>query len=242
MDIMEEMKKSSMLFWYSKIKDLDIPQPKTEMVKINNDIIGVCDGDYSVLEKYMDEINEKAERIGFPLFMRTDQLSGKHDWKNTCYVSDRKYIKGHISFLVEESFIVSIVGLPVNAMVLREYIPMKEIFTAFYGDMPVNPEIRFFVKDGEVLCKHWYWVEQAIINPSVDNWKELMDKEKSGITEKEKELLKEYATKVAEQLDGYWSVDFCKSKDERWILIDLAVGSASWHPKDCINYNKLHRR
>jgi len=240
MDIMEEMKKSSMLFWYPKIMGLDIPQPKTEIVKINNDIINVCDGDFSSLEPYMKEINEKCKIIKYPLFMRTDHLSGKHQWKNTCFVENKENLKGNISRLVEDSFIADIVGLPVYALVFREYILMKELFTAFYGDMPVNPEIRFFVKDGEILCKHWYWCNEAIVNPSVDNWKKLMDKEKDEITEKEKQLLKGHALKVAEQFEGYWSVDFCKAKDGTWYLIDCAVGSASWHPKDCINYKKLH--
>jgi len=143
--------------------------------------------------------------------------------------------------LVEDSFIADIVGLPVYALVFREYILMKELFTAFYGDMPVNPELRFFVKDGEILCKHWYWCNEAIVNPSVDNWKKLMDKEKGEITEKEKELLKDYTLKVAEQFEGYWSVDFSKSKDGRWILIDMAVGDRSCHPKNCIDYGNLHK-
>ena len=47
-------------------------------------------------------------------------------------------------------------------------------------------------------------------------------------------LLSEYATKVSEVLDGYWSVDFAEVKGGglNWRLIDMAEGEKSWHP-DC---------
>lgn len=243
MDMMEEMKKSSMLYWHPKIVELDIPQPKTEIVemKFNSKFFGICDGDLSSLEPYWNEIKEKSDVIKYPLFMRTDHVSGKHRWKHTCFVENEKNLKNNIVRLFEDSFMVDMVGLPVNALIFREYIPMKELFTAFYGDMPVNPEIRFFVKDGEVLCNHWYWIAEAIVNPSVDNWKELIDKEKDATEEREIRLLKRYAIKVAEWFDGYWSADFCKAKDFRWILIDMAVGDRSWHPKNCIQKKMIGR-
>ena len=45
-------------------------------------------------------------------------------------------------------------------------------------------------------------------------------------------MLNNYAAKVAKQMEGYWSVDFCLSKTNEWILIDMATGNRSWHP-DC---------
>jgi hypothetical protein len=50
-------------------------------------------------------------------------------------------------------------------------------------------------------------------------------------TEEEVELLSDYAQTIADAVDGYWSVDFCKAKDGRWIFIDMAVGEDSWHPE-----------
>jgi len=57
-------------------------------------------------------------------------------------------------------------------------------------------------------------------------------------TEEEVKLLTSYAKMVAEQFKGYWSIDFCKAKDGRWILIDMATGQKSWHP-DCPNKVKV---
>jgi len=49
----------------------------------------------------------------------------------------------------------------------------------------------------------------------------------------EVELLSGYANQVAGIFPEYWSVDFCKAKDGRWILIDMATGDRSWHDESC---------
>jgi hypothetical protein len=118
---------------------------------------------------------------------------------------------------------------------------MKNLFTAFYGEMPVNPEIRFFVENGEVLCWHWYWIMKAIKEPSVSNWKEILEKEKKSVSMNDILWLTNDAKKVAKVLDGYWSVDFCKAKNDKWHLIDCARGELSWHPEDC-KYAKYKKR
>jgi hypothetical protein len=123
-------------------------------------------------------------------------------------------------------------GLPIEAIVVREYIPMDSKYTAFHG-MPVSPERRYFIDNGKVVCHHAYWIKEAIIEPSATNWKELSD-EMNKETPEEIELLTKYAELVGTVLpEGFWSVDFCKAKDGTWYLIDMAVGEESWHPKNC---------
>jgi hypothetical protein len=223
-----------MLYWFPKIKNLGIPTPKTEIVvlkKWHDELIPICDGDFSPIEPQWEQILVAARKIGFPLFMRTDEFSGKHNWKNTCYVEKEEDLKQHIGDLFENSFTADFLGLPIRALVFREYIPMKNLFKAFHGEMPVNPEIRCFIKDGKFLCWHWYWIEDAIINPSASDWKEIMREEQKHILCNETVKLIDNALIVAKQFEGYWSVDFCKAKDGRWILIDMAEGEKSWHPE-----------
>ncbi len=236
---MENMK-SSLLYWYPKIKDLDIPTPKTEITVLRNqhdNLISICDGDFKVLEPQWNEILEKARKIGFPLFMRTDEFSAKHNWKNTCYVEKEEDLREHIHNLFEDSFCVDILGLPLRAIVFREFIPMKNLFTAFRGEMPVNPEIRFFIKDGETMCWHWYWVEEAIENGTLKDklpfdWKHRIENAKNDyLSGNDIMWLTHDASKIAKQFKGYWSVDFCLSKQGKWILIDMAEGNKSWHPE-----------
>ena len=225
--------KSSLLYWYPMVKDLPIPQPKTEIMKTDIDkMLWIDFIDGKTVPFNFAELQTICRGIGYPLFIRTDLASGKHEWKNTCFIEKEDSLLQNLRNIIEFSFVADIVGLDINAIIVREYIQMKTLFTAFWGEMPVNPEIRFFVKHKEVLCWHWYWVEDSIKNPSVENWRELLSNE-AYISGNETLLLTKDAEKVAGVFDGYWSVDFCKAEDGRWILIDLAEGKVSWHPKDC---------
>jgi hypothetical protein len=237
------IEENSMLYWYPKLKGTETRTPRTEMIELNNKerLIEVCDGNFEVLD--WDKIITSASKMGFPLFMRTDEFSGKHNWKNTCYVEKESDLKQNIRNLFEDSFCADIMGLPLRALVFRTYIPMQNLFNAFYGEMPVNPEIRFFVKDGEVVCWHWYWIDDAIEQGTPKNllpsdWKQIIQKEKDTLLASEIEALNNQARRVAKNFEGYWSIDFCKSKRGEWYLIDMASGYQSWHPEDCPTFKK----
>lgn len=227
-----------MLVWYPKIKDLDIPQPETEIYKIPDEVLDNLRRE-NLKGLDMNEVHKLADKIGYPLFLRTDLASGKHFWERSCYVEERKNLKQHIFEVIAHNLTADIMGLDFKALAFRKYIPMKELFTAFFGNMPVNPEIRFFIRDGKIQCWHWYWIEDAIENPSVKNWEEVLEKEKKATMGKEIRRLKEYVQKIIKKFpEGYWSIDFCKSKEGEWILIDMATGKRSWKPKNCEYYEK----
>ena len=233
------MEKTSMLYWFPIIKDLPIPMPRTTWVEIPFEVFE----EYAYMEpkgkepkivKYGPDLLTKAKEIGYPLFLRTDMASGKHSWERSCYVEREEDLFKHIWEVVEFNFTADIFGLHCEALVFREYIPMASGFTAFWGKLPINPERRYFIRDSKIECHHPYWTAGSILKsgatPSKPGWEELllkMDEEPSD----EVELLTKYSTMVAKLLPGYWSVDFCKAKDGRWILIDLAEGEKSWHPE-----------
>lgn len=224
--------KNSMLYWYPKVKDLPIPQPKTIFIKVDPKFAFACiDGEKSY---DFEKLKEIANKIDYPLFLRTDQMSGKHDWENTCFVKNEENLPINILGVVDATLGCDAIGRPVNAFFFREYIPMDSKYIAFWGKMPVNPERRYFVEDGKVLCHHPYWIKEAIVKPDVKDW-ELLSEEMNVETEEEVRLLINYAKIVAKEFKEFWSIDFCKAKDGRWILIDMAIGENSWHPKDCSN-------
>ncbi len=229
---LEDSKLNSMFYWYPKIKELPIPQPKTEMIhipKASELFRSVCDGDWSYFEPFKEEVIETSAKIGYPQFIRTDQASGKHEWDRSCYVEKKEDLISHIGRVVEFNEFAGI-GLPYVGFAFREYIPMDSKFTAFWGNLPINPERRYFVQDGEVLCHHGYWIEDCIKEPSIENWKEVL-KKLNHQTIEETTLLGKYARMVSEQFKGAWSVDFCKAKDGTWYLIDMALAEDSWHPQ-----------
>lgn len=232
----EEQDKDSMLYWYPFIKDLPIPQPRTIIVMLNEEEL---EGAYNeqIPKSLIEKIECVCDTMFYPCFLRTDQASGKHSWKKSCYVDKKKDLWKHILEVIEFNLCADLMGLDFKALIVREFIPMDSRFTAFYGDMPVNPERRYFIKDGKVVCHHPYWIEEAIEQggkePSISNWREV-SKEINTETPEEIELLTKYALMVGKALlEGSWSVDFCKAKDGRWILIDMATAQKSWHPEDC---------
>jgi len=234
----DESSEDSMLIWYPKIKDLPIPQPKTEIVLLDKrelDVIIEENLPQSVVEK----VKPVADKMGYPCFIRTDLASGKHGWKKSCYVDKSETLRSHIFEVVSFNLMADLMGLDFKAIIVREYIPMDAKYTAFWGEMPVSPERRYFIDKGKVLCHHPYWIEEAIMKPSTPNWREL-SKIMNTESLEEIKLLTSYSELVAEQFPKTaWSVDFCKAKDGRWILIDMAVASKSWHPESCPNQLKL---
>lgn len=118
---------------------------------------------------------------------------------------------------------------------------MASTFTAFVGKMPVNPERRYFIRDGKVQCHHSYWIANSIAEADkawtargmsnlVSNWLELL-KKLNAENDYEVKRLTAHAELVATKLEGYWSVDFCMAKDRTWYMIDCAQGEQSWHPE-----------
>ena len=181
----------------------------------------------------IDKVRSVIEkRFALPVFIRTDQASGKHFWKDSCFYDGSRPLDRHLFSVCEANHCADIIGLYFKAIVIREYIPMDSLFTAFWGNLPISPERRYFIKAGKILCRHAYWFDEAIRTPSAENWKEL-NARMNLQTDVEVKLLTKYCGLVADVFRGYWSVDFCRAKDGRWILIDMAEGEKSWHPKDC---------
>jgi hypothetical protein len=230
---------SSLLNWYPKIEG-KVPTPATQVLKLTKEeysnLYNLLDGKpiSKTLEK---KIIKMARGMNEPFFLRSDQASGKHEWKDTCYVEDRAKIMQHVAALVEWHACADMMGVRFTALVFRDYLPLQSRFTAFNG-MPVAPEWRYFVRDGKNVCRHHYWVKDAIWNPSVTNWEELHEK-MTHLSHREIMLLDKYATIFAENNPGYWSVDFALTHDFGWVLIDAARGEVSWHPAECI-YNPQH--
>jgi hypothetical protein len=229
--------KNSLLFWFPRIKDLGIPYPKTEIVLFSengSEYIQYIETSNFLPSKFLEELIDKAKLIGYPLFMRTDYISCKHSFHNYWipYIKN-VYDLARVSNFFEESINCGF-GLPLHAFVLREFLELDYRFKAFSG-MPIARERRYFIRDGAVVCHHAYWPEEAIRFFSEveepQGWQSQLQ-ELNIESQEEVDLLTEYATKVANALEGYWSVDFAYGKNGIWYLIDMATGEESWHP-DC---------
>ena len=226
--------KCSMFYWYPKIKDLEIAQPNTEMYAFNEHELELLQED-KISKTIFENIKPLAEKIGFPLFMRTDFSSCKHGWKKTCYVPSLSDLNEHIFELLTSSMMQGFLSYSDNGLALREFIPLRTRFTAFHGDFPVNKERRYFINNGKVQCHHPYWYPDAIKGHTDKKGWEAIVESLNYETEYEIEVLTGYAELVGTIFDGYWSVDFAKGMEGEspWYLIDMAEGDKSFHWLEC---------
>jgi hypothetical protein len=229
----EAVERSSMLNWWPKVEMLKW-SPETYVVSAPANVIEMLDG-LKPEAKFVDEMIAAAMTwIGFPLFLRTDQYSGKHSWSKACYVPSLDKLWRRVWNVLD---MATAMDLPTRAFVLRRYIEPDEgtlLVHKFLG-MPLRRELRYFVSDGRVVCRHSYWPADAVDDPrfetrypelraEVERLDATMDRETAG--------LYEMVTIVARSVPGDWSVDFmwC-GRERRWYLIDMADASVSWHPE-----------
>jgi hypothetical protein len=166
------MNKNSIAYWYPIIKDL-VPTPITKIFPI--EAIWSADGNsLTIDDKYYKDIEKGADELTYPVFIRGSDASAKHEWEQTCFVKKKEDLRKQIGNILLWSMDKM---LDFNCIAVREYIEMDSGFKAFYLGMPVNPERRYIIRNGRVLCHHPYWVEDAINGSKEElpeNWKEIL--------------------------------------------------------------------
>lgn len=191
------LNKDSALYWLPLIHNLDVNIPQTSIILLNEaDKILIPLDDFS-------SINVVPK--SYPVFIKTDLISRKHDWRNTCYVENVFKYFNNIKNLVLDSIKC---GEEVNAILVREFIQSKPLDHMF-NNMPIPIEMRYFIKDNEIEYKYFYW-------------KGMVDEENLIYTPPD-----EQASEIAEHMDGEWSVDFLMDKHGVWWLIDMALAENS---------------
>lgn len=225
------MNHNSMFYWWPLIKDLPIFKPKTLMVPFEGEYsTKIFDGeDDPVFDQYVKKLKIKARKIGYPLFMRADETSNKHEWNRSCYVISEDQIASHLLNILEMIEMQFTLGF--RGVALREFLDLDSRFTAFNG-MPVACERRLFVRDGKLECNHPYWPPASIRRPSIKDWQQIL-KELQTISFPEELLLERLGTRVGRKVGGYWSIDFCRHRNGRWFLTDMALGDDSYHWGTC---------
>ncbi len=233
---------NSMCYWYPKIEGR-VPTPKTRMLALGEDMAFEILDDKEVLsdELFKFQVDLKGliqELGGYPIFMRTDLVSGKHDWERTCYVQSEEVLFNNLHHLIDHA--LSIDQMP-NAIAVREFLQLDAPFKAFRG-MPIAREHRFFARKGEIICHHPYWPEGAIEERKgtklPDGWEDLL----KGMNEIPKKRMNEYCHMVLRAVnwsDQEWSVDVCMTKDGRLYVTDMALAKDSWHWPGCEAGNLL---
>lgn len=231
-----ENNRMSLCHWFPQIKELGIPVPRTAICYVDrSQMYRSIAGDPLPREYYKMFDHAVRDVRGYPLFIRTDLSSGKHLWKSTCYVENGEKLIPNMLSLCQANGTADIPGLSLQfeAIIFREFLDLAASFKAFRGDMPINKERRYFVRDGVVVCHHPYWPTDSIVGRTQDaNWQEKL----AALNAEDKdevEILTRYAERVGCRLPGFWSIDFAQTKNGTWYLLDMADGGRSFHWEGC---------
>lgn len=212
-----------------------MPVPRTEIVRTAVQLDDLLDGTMpDGYGAFVQGLERASLRIGLPCFLRTGQTSGKHQWADTCFLTDLAALPRHIAALVEFSALADFMGLPCDVWCAREFLTLDVAYTLpGYCGMPLAREFRFFVRDGKVVCAHTYWPLGAVEEgrPSDPQWREKWEAFACGPDEDARRLAGDVARVFA--ADGGLSVDVCRTADGRWLVTDMAVAAMSFHWPEC---------
>lgn len=231
-----------MAHWFPMVEPLDVPTPETYKVELQHDGDGMPTFD-------MERAVEIVTEFGGEAFIRSGYKSAAINLDESIIrTPDPEQIKLQVSELLTQHVMMQ---LPTGGNVwFRELLDVN--FCA-YARENIAPEIRVFIRDNDVVCyhprlegfeKHPQHKETAIdyINNAWE--REYAEYEPEHV---KKESVKTYAERVADAVDGWWSVDFLMDTHGDVWLIDMAldgtydgaerdrdgIQSISEHPGDC---------
>ena len=241
---------SDLCFWWPYVKDASVAKPKTIIVEIGEKLSdetlwNYLNGKHSeqeekALRDYFELLEQAAQKFQYPIFFRSSLTAAKHQYNKSCYLERPQDIPEHFLWLLEDAMLGP--GILPRAFVVREFIPLIHKFKAFKG-LPIGPEMRVFACEGVIACMHNYWPIEAIkfyapLKPP-SNWQQDLEAMYQETANEGLITVLKYAELLSQNLPPIeWSLDFAKGEDGNWYFIDAAIGSHSYHPKDCLHKDK----
>jgi hypothetical protein len=168
---------------------------------------------YPQLEEYtpktwfrLDQIPEKG-----PFVLKGATNSKKNQWKTSMFAENKKEAIEVFLRLSDDGY------LGYQRIYIREYIPLNKLCNPVsYYSAPVCEEYRFFVLNGEILAKGFYW-EQYI---------DVIDPTKINPDFVPKNFLDEVIDRIKDSIP-FFVVDVARTAEGKWIVIELNDGQMS---------------
>lgn len=230
---------ASMENWGPRLQEV-APTPKTEWVELQPDKIN----EGTKHEMYFadwdnSEVREAIEAVGGPpAFIRTDQASAKHKFDEAAIIEglNEKEINSTVGSLISDNTSKGIVGLPFSSLVVREKLDISHELVAWNG-LRVGAEARFRISDNEVMDWVFYWEEGAVeqglrrVEDVPSDWKEQLETTRKEVEKNLDEALL-IVQRVAEEFDGFWTVDTALTTEGEWYCIDMAPAKMSHYNEE----------
>lgn len=230
----------SMRHWWPKLESCSVKTPETEVIEVR-DWEAATEFYEGIPSINVDRVIDAVDEVdGPPAFIRTDQASDKHRMGSASRLptSARETVEDHVREVLSHNEMAGMTGLPWRDVVVREWLDLDHTITAF-EQTPIAKELRVFIHEGDVHDYAFYWPNDALHDyrathePELpDDWEDLLNADREDTLNRFESEVKPLALTVAEEFDGYWSVDFALTTDDDWYAIDMAPGIASHHPAD----------
>jgi hypothetical protein len=225
-----------MAYWFPKLRDIDVPTPESQPLPIESREDKPPTWDTSL-------VSEIVENLGGEAFARSGYKSAQMSVEDGSHIHSptKTEVDRTLRELVSQHIMMQ---MPLGeSLWLREWLDLD--WNA-YGREQMNPEVRTFIRDGEIVCYHPRL--EGFEGRSEDRSSAEMYIENAWPREvehgfRDHEGLVVYAERVAEEFDGWWSVDFVMDRNKDWWCTDMAIDalyerdgekrSISAHPGDC---------
>jgi len=221
--------------WQPIVEDSDIPTPETHSLQVTRSEDGVPEWD-------TDEAVDIVKWFRGEAFVRSDFKSASNvDRGSHIFTSERDHVEMTLKELTASH---SMMQMPLGKYLhFREWLDLE--WVAYGSRYTYHPEIRFFLRDGEVTCYH--------LRSEFGQHEEFKSKARqyiepdNGFFDSITEEVHSYAESLADELaahaDIWYSADFVLTTDREWYLTDMAVDAlyeshkgiigVSSHPDDC---------
>lgn len=231
---------TSMDYWWPTVSRI-APVPLTVQVPVPErcNLFRLLDGEEPLhWGEFFDQLMSAVRlvRTALPetsaVFLRTSYTSGKHEWRDTCFLDsiDPEDVRHHVESIVNLS---ALIDQPVDGFWVREMVETVPVFRAF-GGMPITREYRFRVVDGRVTHVQPYWPAEAFEFEPGDCWDRIPEDWEDLLRASwrigcgELARLERMTESIGGELGGDWSVDWLQRSSGDWICTDLAAGHLSF--------------
>jgi hypothetical protein len=224
--------RNSALFWHPLLVEAGLRMPSTRFVSYDHaafvEAMEDSEGEEPLLP--FTEVTQAAEALGWPVFVKTDLTSAKHDGPDSYKLSSPQDVPEVLTATATDCEMkLWLTGPTAQAFMLREWLDLPAPFVAFRGH-PIAEEWRVFASPDGVLCAHFYWPENALDgHVKSPMWREELS-DLRRLRHGNEGKLETLAQHAAQALGGEWSVDFARDRGGMWWLIDVATAETSWHP------------
>lgn len=239
---------NNLSFWYPKVKDCEIRQPRTVIVPVDEETMNSQflerPGDEERIEAFIkDKVMPAIPQDMNDLFVKNGCFSNKFDFSQ-CHIGKNPHAL-LLSFtrINYDSLCFDTMGN--SEFIIREYIRDFEPDVPtyrIYNGMPLRPEFRIFHdfdrKKSLYAANYWDWdyCHDRICEDPTDElaYEAAYPHIKETFEQKKDEAMQtiEKAFANVEGMQGIWSADLMWTS-QGFVLIDMALGHRStyWNPE-----------